>query len=384
MYTGIIKILKISNGIRNAFPLVRPLKGKVLYEGLQTLICKVVPEKELEANSNAENFTEVLPTEVLYNIFSYLDLRSLSRCAQVNKKWNSIASDLHFYQKVDLKMYWNKFNIDTLGKLKEKLQIVRKLDMTSCNDFTLIRASEYHDNLTSIVEKAKNTLTHLCLNHTNCVSEVTMQQIFKCSNLEELRLRNIRLDWLHNGWSKSCKELMSLKTLDIRLSTLNLFDDCNNLGNVELIIKTVVNYNPKLKSWTSSRTFHFKDNSQAYEEFAKLTNLEYLDLTFCQPRPYGSSWLKCIAMHCKKLKRLELGCWKQLTDEDLIPVLTQCKELSHLYIPCTPNISSWALSMACKNLPNLRHICVWCEKITKEMVEDWAANYKHVNIYRMQ
>ncbi|KAL1492484.1 hypothetical protein ABEB36_010734 [Hypothenemus hampei] len=406
MYAGIIKQLQDYNDtMRSDFPIVLPLKGKMLYEGVQTLTHNVIPEREFEANSNEQNFTEALPTEVMFKIFDYLDLRSLSRCAQVNKRWNLIASDLHFYQEVDLKMYWNKFNIDTLGKLKEKLQIVRKLDMTWCNDypgsFDYQVTLEYQDILINILEGTKDTLTHLCLNHTHFSSKVTMEQIFKCPNLEELRLRN-NWFWSIKNWSESCKELMSLTTLDVSLSSVEesslieilkktpnlehlLMDDCTWLKSVEPILTTVVNYNPKLKSWSSSVTFYLKDNSQAYEEFGKLTNLEYLDLTCCQPRPYGNRWLECIAINCKKLKRLELGSWKQLTDEDLVPVLTHCKELSHLYLPRTPNISSWTLSMACTNLPNLHHICVFsCEKISKELVERLAERYTHVNFYQIK
>ncbi|KAL1492458.1 hypothetical protein ABEB36_010710 [Hypothenemus hampei] len=214
------------------FPLFFPLH-KVLYEGVQILTHNVVPK--IEANSNGENFTEYLPNEILYNIFNHLDLRSLSRCAQVNKRWNSITSDPRFYQEMDLKMYWYKFSIDTVEKLKEKFQIVRKLDLT----------------------------------------------------------------WFTN---------MAYPVL----------------------------YNKQEK-------------------------LQYNAI----------------------LIKLELGSWKRLTDEDLVPILTQCKKLSYLYIPHTPKITSWALTLACDNLPKLRHICIFsCEKISTEMVEDLAEIYKHVNFYQ--
>ncbi|KAL1492467.1 hypothetical protein ABEB36_010719 [Hypothenemus hampei] len=388
--------------ILSNFPLVLPLEGRLLYEGVQTLTRNIVPKIEPVAISNGDNLIADLPTEMLYNIFAYLDLRSLSRCAQVNKRWNSVASDPRFYQEVDLKVYWNKINGKNLKKLKNKLQIVRKLDMSWCTDVTIMNFYKYIDGLISILEKAKDTITHLCLNHTYLIFDDIMEQIFECPNLEDLRLRNIRLDCLDYGWSESCQELTSLKTLDVSLSNIkesglieilkmipnleHLFmDDCDKLRNVEPIVTTVVNYNPRLKSWSSSRTFHLKDNSKAYEEFGKLIHLEYLDFTYCEPKPYGSNWLKCIAMNCKKLKRLELGSWKELTDEDLLPVLIYCKELSHLYLPDIPKISSWTLITACENLPNLGHICVyWCENISKEMVEDLAKCYKHVNFYRIR
>ncbi|KAL1492364.1 hypothetical protein ABEB36_010622 [Hypothenemus hampei] len=384
------------------FPLVLPLDDKILYEGVQALIRNVVPKRELETNWNGKNFTEYLPIEILYNIFDHLDLRSLSRCAQVNKRWNSVASDLHFYQEVDLKMFWDKINGKNLRKLKNKLQIVKKLDMTWCNDSTLIRRNEYFNTLISILEAAKDTLTHLCLNYTNRISEEAFEQIFECPNLEELRLQNIRLNKLHNSCLEYCKELTSLKTLDVSLSTIEgsglieilkktpnlehlLMNDCYQLGYFNPIITTVVKYNPKLKSWASTLTFFLDDNSQAYEKFGKLIYLECLDMTGCEPQPYGSSWLKCIAVNCKKLRRLELGRWKYLGDEDLMPVLTQCKELSHLYLPYTSRITYWTLSLACKNLPNLRHICVYsCKKISKKVIEELAESYKHVNIYQIK
>ncbi|KAL1493081.1 hypothetical protein ABEB36_011212 [Hypothenemus hampei] len=383
------------------FPLVFPLNGRVLYDGVQRLICNVVSEREPEAEWNGKNVTEALPTEVLNNIFGRLDLRSLSRCAQVNKRWNSIASDPHFYREVDLKGYWDKISFNTLEKLKGKLQMVRKLDMTWCNDIILIAPYEYFDSLTSILEGAQNTLTHLCLNHTIWITKPMMQRIFDCPNLEELRLRNIDLRYI-DGWSESCKGLMKLKTLDVSLSMIEerrliemlkntpnlehlLIDDCDWLGNVDPIITTVVEYNPNLKSWSSSFTFRHKDNARGYEDFGKLLHLEYLDLSSSEPRPYGSSWLEHIAMNCQKLKRLDLGFWKELTDEDLLPIVTQCKELSYLYLPSTPKISFSVLSTACKNLPNLRHICIfWCYKITVSMVKHLTDMYSEVSMYQIK
>ncbi|KAL1493083.1 hypothetical protein ABEB36_011213 [Hypothenemus hampei] len=401
MHNWTIRKMQTATKLMISFPLFFPLSDKVLYEEVKIFTGNVIPENELEVNWNGKNFTEALPTEILYNIFEYLDLRSLSRCAQVNKRWNSIASDLHFYQEVDLRMYWDKINMHTLRTLKNKLQIVRKLDMTWCHDSILTTSPEHRDSLISILEAAKNTLTHLCLNHTHdFLSKVTMQQILDCPNLEELRLRKV--DWSNtNGWSESCKELLCLKTLDVNNSFIKqndlieilkrapnlehlLLDDCVCLDNIDPIITTVVEHSPKLKSWTSSNTFLFKDNYRAYEKFGKLIHLEYLDLNFGEPRPYKiyCNWLESIAMNCKRLKRLELGCWLHLTDNDLVSVLTHCKELSYLYLLGSYNISIRTLSMACENLPNLRHICVFKRKeMSKEVVEDLAESYKHVKIY---
>lgn len=43
-----------------------------------------------------------LPKELLLRIFSYLDVVSLCRCAQVSKSWNVLALDGSNWQRIDL------------------------------------------------------------------------------------------------------------------------------------------------------------------------------------------------------------------------------------------------------------------------------------------
>lgn len=43
-----------------------------------------------------------LPKELLLRIFSYLDVVSLCRCAQVSKGWNILALDGSNWQRIDL------------------------------------------------------------------------------------------------------------------------------------------------------------------------------------------------------------------------------------------------------------------------------------------
>lgn len=43
-----------------------------------------------------------LPKELLLRIFSFLDVTSLCRCAQVSKIWNCLALDGSNWQRIDL------------------------------------------------------------------------------------------------------------------------------------------------------------------------------------------------------------------------------------------------------------------------------------------
>ncbi|KAL1493254.1 hypothetical protein ABEB36_011342 [Hypothenemus hampei] len=372
-------------------------------EGLQILPRNANSKTETSkvGKLNEMNFTETcLPSELLYDIFDRLDLRSLNRCAQVNKRWNSVASDPYLYRNVDLKVYWNKINGNTLDKLKEKLERVRKLDMTWCDEY-LIESKEINFNILKIVYAAKGTLTHLCLNHIRSLSKETLERIFDCPNLEELRLQNINFDGIEDLPTTSfCNRLKKLKTLDVSLSfittkllvqilqnTHNLehlvMDSCKKLGNLEPILTVVQNHNQKLKSWSSSCSFKKKqNNSPIYEEFGKLIHLEELNLNYCEPEsPHGSNCLQRIAFNCNKLKRLELADWKQLTDEEMIPIISQCKQLFHLNLNFSSRISDMTLGRACENLPNLRQICVvFCGEITEEMAEYYKETYPNIHI----
>ncbi|KAL1491944.1 hypothetical protein ABEB36_012460 [Hypothenemus hampei] len=397
----------IRTRMRPPFHLFCPFDNSVLlYDELQTLIYNVpaVPaRRDPGVKSNGKNFTETyLPPEILYGIFERLDLHSLTRCAQVNKRWNSIASDSHFYRDVDLKMYWHKMNVNTLGKLKKRLLKVRKLDMSWCNE--LLIEHVFNNSIASILEKSKDTLTHLCLNQTHCVSNSVWHGILKCPNLEELRLRRINFHYVDDCLMSCCLNgITKLKILDVSMSCIKeyhlievlknapnlehlVMDECSELKNLEPILTTVRDNTLKLKSWSSLLTFRNNqvDNSQMYEEFGQLIHLEQLNLGLCEPLPpYGGNCLKNIARNCEKLKRLELIHWRQLTDEELLPIITKCTLLFHLNLTNTSEISSLTLSMACENLPNLREICISnCRKISEEMIEYCKEKYQNIKIVR--
>merc|ERR1719489_136298 len=72
-------------------------------------ICKMDNIKETELSKqkdflikNDDNINKKLPQELLLRIFSFLDIMSLCRCAQVSNYWNNLALDGSNWQKVDL------------------------------------------------------------------------------------------------------------------------------------------------------------------------------------------------------------------------------------------------------------------------------------------
>ncbi|KAL1509632.1 hypothetical protein ABEB36_004341 [Hypothenemus hampei] len=378
-------------------------KNNWMKDEVPKLMSNMDPQEKPNTKSKGKNFFETLPTEAMYKIFNYLDLVSLSRCAQVNKRWNRIASDPLFYRDIDLKMYWTKLNSTTLKLLMKKFNRLRKLDMTVCNNpinyFGLF--SEHFDIvLKRILQKSRKTLTHLCLNHTRFVNSEILDMIVACPNLQELRLQRPSVC----SWTVDLSNLAmtKLKTLDVSRARIteeelipilknnpNLeylsIDGCSQLGGPGRILETIVTYNRNLKAWSSWQTFQNQDNAQIYEDFGELLHLEELDLGFCEPRPYTNTCLEIIVLRCEKLKRLGLTNWNLMTDEQLLPILKEAKGLTQLNLAHMPKISASVLSQAVTSIPNLclldiRH----CVGINKKIVEEYKKQYPNINIFHQK
>ncbi|KAL1509824.1 hypothetical protein ABEB36_004504 [Hypothenemus hampei] len=372
----------------------------VMYNGARRLTYKKIRKKKSEGKlKKKKNVVKTLSTEILLKIFDYLDLVSLSRCAQVNKRWNAIANDESFYQEIDLKMYWNKVNSDTLSKLKKNLGRVKKLDMTWCNqdriEFRINNLCEdFHNLLVSILGNTKDTLTHLCLDHNVYVTIRVVEVIASCSNLQELRLRNT-YNWV--GWKLENLSITKLKTLDVSMTNVTekeLITILKNNPNLEhlvidycrqltcgIILDTVITHNPNLKAWSSWDAFEDQDNSKIYARFGELVHLEDLDLGLCAPTTYKIHCLEIIVTKCKKLKRLIVTSWKLIKDQEMLPVVIEGKELIQLNIARLYKLTPLILSVAVDSLPNLRYLNIQhCCEFSNELVERYIKKYPNLEI----
>ncbi|KAK6971016.1 F-box/LRR-repeat protein 20 [Biomphalaria glabrata] len=78
-----------------------------------------------------------LPKELLLRIFSYLDVVSLCRCAQVSKYWNMLALDGSNWQNIDL----FDFQTDIEGRVVEYMSqrcggFLKSLSLKGCQSIT--------------------------------------------------------------------------------------------------------------------------------------------------------------------------------------------------------------------------------------------------------
>uniref|UniRef100_A0A8C9TJY4 F-box and leucine rich repeat protein 20 n=1 Tax=Scleropages formosus TaxID=113540 RepID=A0A8C9TJY4_SCLFO len=85
------------------------------------------------SNGDEAVINRKLPKELLLRIFSFLDVVTLCRCAQVSRAWNILALDGSNWQQIDL----FDFQRDIEGRVVENISkrsggFLRKLSLRGC------------------------------------------------------------------------------------------------------------------------------------------------------------------------------------------------------------------------------------------------------------
>jgi len=137
-----------------------------------------------------------LPKELLLRAFSYLDVVSLCRSAQVSKAWNVLALDGSNWQKVDL----FEFQVDIEGIVVENLArrcggFLKSLSLNGCQAVGDSALSTFAANCANIerlnLQSCKKLSDRVCQSLSRHCPKLQMLDISSCSNLTDNSLRAI-------------------------------------------------------------------------------------------------------------------------------------------------------------------------------------------------
>uniref|UniRef100_A0A8C6THG9 F-box/LRR-repeat protein 2 n=1 Tax=Neogobius melanostomus TaxID=47308 RepID=A0A8C6THG9_9GOBI len=137
---------------------------------------------EVFSNSDEAPINKKLPKELLLRIFSYLDVVTLCRCAQVSKAWNVLALDGSNWQKIDL----FNFQTDIEGRVVENISkrcggFLRQLSLRGC-------LSVGDASMKTFAQNCRN-IEVLNLNGCTKITDSTCLSLSKfCSRLKQLDL----------------------------------------------------------------------------------------------------------------------------------------------------------------------------------------------------
>ncbi|XP_032091710.1 F-box/LRR-repeat protein 20 isoform X7 [Thamnophis elegans] len=263
---------------------------------------------EMFSNNDEAVINKKLPKELLLRIFSFLDVVTLCRCAQVSRAWNVLALDGSNWQRIDL----FDFQRDIEGRVVENISkrcggFLRKLSLRGCLGVG--------DNALRIFAQNCRNIEVLNLNGCTKITDATCTSLSKfCSKLRHLDLA-------------SCTSITNL-------SLKALSEGCPLLEQLNI-------------SWCDQVT---KDGIQNLVRGCG--GLKALFLKGCTQ--LEDEALKYIGANCPELVTLNLQTCLQITDDGLITICRGCHKLQSLCASGCSNITDAILNALGQNCPKLR------------------------------
>lgn len=197
------------------------------------------------------SYQQKLPKELLLRIFSYLDVVSLCRCAQVSKAWNVLALDGSNWQRIDLFDFQKDVEVTSF-----------KESMDTTNNFLHLQ----WPIIENISRRCGGFLRQLSLRGCQSVEDGSMKTLAQsCPNVEDLNLNGCKklTDATCQALSKYCSKLQKLNLDSSGITDLSLkaiSDGCPQLTHINISWCTLITENgvealargcPKLKSFIS-------------------------------------------------------------------------------------------------------------------------------------
>ncbi|XP_059814243.1 F-box/LRR-repeat protein 20-like isoform X1 [Hypanus sabinus] len=266
------------------------------------------PTHAMFSNNDEAVINKKLPKELLLRIFSFLDVVTLCRSAQVSRYWNVLALDGSNWQRIDL----FDFQRDIEGRVVENISkrcggFLRQLSLRGC-------LGVGDNSLRTFAQNCRN-IEQLSLNGCTKITDATCTSLSKfCSKLK-------------------CLDLASCTSItDLSLKALS--EGCPLLEQLNI-------------SWCDQVT---KDGIQALVRGCG--GLKALFLKGCTQ--LEDEALNYIGVHCPELITLNLQTCSQITDEGLITICRGCHNLQSLCVSGCSNITDAILNALGQNCIRLR------------------------------
>ncbi|XP_044759992.1 F-box/LRR-repeat protein 4 [Coccinella septempunctata] len=351
-------------------------------------------DDEVRQEVDRVNHFDKLPPELKLYIFRFLDLKSLSMCACVSSGWNKLAIDPLLYQNISFKEYWQVVDSRVFDFLEKKCEVLKKLDLSWCgrDDQNFAR------KLYQFLHWSCYNLTHISLENATYFNGSHLTAICSsCSELEELRLKNVYISDLIYVHAETVCKLTKLVTLDLgctnisshllipllmtnpNLTYLNL-DFCE-IGPLDELVRVISEYNTKLRGFSCWKGRRLTASSANL--LGRCHQLEDLDLGWCLNAFPEEDTLEGLAKGCRGLRRLIISAWRPLVDSMLFPIIQHCTGLEQLDVLSITGITPEFVERALLRLPKLKLLEVsYCDSISLKRVQQWRTMYPHVTIQK--
>uniref|UniRef100_A0A2K6KHL7 F-box and leucine rich repeat protein 2 n=1 Tax=Rhinopithecus bieti TaxID=61621 RepID=A0A2K6KHL7_RHIBE len=325
------------------------------------------------SNNDEGLINKKLPKELLLRIFSFLDIVTLCRCAQISKAWNILALDGSNWQRIDF-----NFQTDVEGRVVENISkrcggFLRKLSLRGC-----IGVGD--SSLKTFAQNCRN-IEHLNLNGCTKITDSTCYSLSRfCSKLKHIQ------NYCHELVSlnlQSCSRITDEGVVQIcrgchRLQALCL-SGCSNLTDASL---TALGLNcPRLQILEAARCSHLTD--AGFTLLARNCHeLEKMDLEECIL--ITDSTLIQLSIHCPKLQALSLSHCELITDDGILHLSNSTCGHERLRVLELDNcllITDVALEHL-ENCRGLERLELYdCQQVTRAGIKRMRAQLPHVKVH---
>lgn len=320
-----------------------------------------------------------LPKELLLRVFSFLDIVSLCRSAQVSKAWNLLALDGSNWQKVNLFEFQRDVKTFVVQSLSRRCGgFLKKLNLQGCQgleDDALRTFAQQCKNIEELVLRDCNKITNkTCIYLSSFANRVILLDFESCIQIDDLGLAKIgsgcpKLQFLNISW---CRKVSSAGLISIAhgcpAMEILIARGCVNIRDEGL--RVVAIHCGGLKKIVLQGCTNLTDNGiKPIGDHCK--QLEFFNISECEA--LTDQTLKYVADGCHDLKTLEAARCSQFTDTGFSTLARGCHELRRLDLEECAMITDHtlhSLSYNCSNIVNLT--LSHCELITDEGIRHIA------------
>ena len=302
----------------------------------------VSPKKDQKVFSTLQ--FEVLPNEVVVQVFSYLKIEDILKCGKVSKRFKAISNNENLWPK-QFNLYFKKVPLGFLQKLLD----------SGCKYLNLSRA---------ILEGTLNLSRASRLLYLNLSRfpkrENSEKLVESCYSLQKLSLSYSRLSSKLIS-SASLQNGKTLRVLDLSNCTFcEIFDHANsgclpNCANTVSIRQIVENCTELTElSLHETKLCEKSVDILCFNLTSKIEKLDLFDMSFLL-----DEHVKELVTRCKKITELDLGGWNTLITVQSLNFITEHLKLTlvKLNLQQTHIILRKSDFLKLKSMEKLTHLC---------------------------
>uniref|UniRef100_A0A8C9KL40 F-box/LRR-repeat protein 2 n=1 Tax=Panthera tigris altaica TaxID=74533 RepID=A0A8C9KL40_PANTA len=312
-----------------------------------------------------------LPKELLLRIFSFLDIVTLCRCAQISKAWNILALDGSNWQRIDL----FNFQTDVEGRVVENISkrcggFLRKLSLRGC-----IGVGD--SSLKTFAQNCRN-IEHLNLNGCTKITDSTCYSLSRfCSKLKHLDLTSCgcrNLEYLNLSWcDQITKDGIEALVRGCRGLKALLLRGCVRLPAARGAPSPGVLEMSFRSRFTPSVLLFRRSPHQVLGSGVERVCLQITDSTLIQ-----------LSVHCPKLQALSLSHCELITDDGILHLSNSTCGHERLRVLELDNcllITDVALEHL-ENCRGLERLELYdCQQVTRAGIKRMRAQLPHVKVH---